>query len=299
MTNGNIFVPDPPPFKIYQMEISYGCNKNCIKMDILGIKCSIDHACLLKKFFSQIVNPMEMEKQIDMFVPTRAVHLIGLEVYTNLLRTNNEFLQSITMVPMGDFQHKTLDIPFSLDPNMDIDQTTLYELIHHQTWCIHVKWSLTPNKVIIVTTKRQVTMACKWTDKILSILYNQHISDKIDVTVLQHLTPWQLDKPTVTAASMTYVDKLKQRMICTLLSTTKLNLTPMCPHTQTRFAFDEMAFPPLNNTSPLPANSTMTMASTPLEVTHPMAPYNYQAELQCITNKIETTLKDKIETALM
>jgi len=223
MSNGDMFIQKPPPFKIYQTEISCGCDKTRVKMEVLGLKCSIKHVQLLKEFLSQIANPMEMEKQIGMFVPTRAVHIIGPTAYTNLLCANNEFLDSITMVPVGDFQHKMLDIPFLLDTNTDIDQTTLYQRIHNQSWCIHVKQSLTPNKVILVTTKGQLTTAQKWTDKSLPLLYQQHISDKIDVTMLKDLTPWCLDKPTVMAASTTYADKLKLRLTCTPSSTAKPN----------------------------------------------------------------------------
>jgi len=62
MLNGNTFIPDPPPFEIYQTEISYRHDKTRVKMNVLGIKCSIDKAQLLKEFFSQIANPMELEK---------------------------------------------------------------------------------------------------------------------------------------------------------------------------------------------------------------------------------------------
>jgi len=62
MSNGDLFIPEPPPFEIYQTEISYGRDKARVKTDVLGIKCSVGQAHLLKEFFSQIANPMAMEK---------------------------------------------------------------------------------------------------------------------------------------------------------------------------------------------------------------------------------------------
>jgi len=44
MTNGDTFIPEPPPFELYQTEISYGCDKQRVKTEVLGIKCSIKKA---------------------------------------------------------------------------------------------------------------------------------------------------------------------------------------------------------------------------------------------------------------
>jgi len=54
MTNGDVFVPAPPSFEIYQTEISYGRDKKRIKTDVLGVKCAIDQARLLKEFFPNV-----------------------------------------------------------------------------------------------------------------------------------------------------------------------------------------------------------------------------------------------------
>jgi len=315
MTNGDTFVPEPPPFEIYQTEISYGRDKQRVKTEVLGLKCSIEKARLLKEFFSQIANPMEMEKKIRMFVPTGAVHLIGAEAYTNLLCANNEFLQSITTVPMGDFQHDTLDIPFSTDKDTDINQTNLLKLISDQPWCITVERSLTPNKVIFVTTKGQIQAARKWADDVFPDLYKQHIVDKLDVTTLQQITQRRLDKPTVTEASQTYADKLKQRMTYTPSTTAKPRQFARPPRARVQkpiMTFDEASFPPLNKnnntnnvtttatstTNSTTSISTTTLNSTTSEENRTQAPYNYRAELKRITEEIETTLKEKIETAL-
>jgi len=153
---------------------------------MLGIKFLVEKTRLLKEFLSQMTYPMELEKYTGMFIPTGAVHI---------LCNNNYFLQSITMVPLGDFQHETLEIPFSMDKNTDIKQTNLYDLITSQQWCINLEKTITPNKVLLVTTKGQLTTARKWVDDMLPGLYKQQISNKIKVTTLKHLTPQCLDKP--------------------------------------------------------------------------------------------------------
>jgi len=65
MTNGDMFVPDLLSFKIYPTEISYGCDKKRVETDVLGIKCAVDKASLLKEFFSQRGNPMALETRLE------------------------------------------------------------------------------------------------------------------------------------------------------------------------------------------------------------------------------------------
>jgi len=189
MSNGDVFIPPPPPFEIYPTEISHGRDKEKVETFVFGIKCATKHARLLKEFFTQFSNPMEMDARFGVFLPTGTAHLIGTDAYKKLLCDNNEYQQTITTVPMGDFQHATLEIPFSCEQNTDIDTTNLYELILDQPWCLSVEKTTTPNKILLVTTKGQVTAAREWTNNKLPELYQQHIADKIDVTMLQHLIP--------------------------------------------------------------------------------------------------------------
>jgi len=211
MTNGNTFIPPIPQFEVYLMQLSYGCNSNQVETDIIRIKCSASKVHLLREFFTQLINPMDLETQIGIFVPTGTVHMIGPEAYKNLLCDHNAFLQSITTVPIRDFQHEMLDIPFSYDSTTDIDSTMLYDTICDQPWCISVECTKIKNKVLIITTKGQLMAARDWVDNTLPTIYNQHIADKIDVTMLQATTPPRLNKLVLTSSAFSYANKLKQR----------------------------------------------------------------------------------------
>jgi len=165
---------------------------------------------------------MELDPCFGTFVPTGAVHLLGMETYTTLLHDNNSFLQNIATIPVGDFQHKTLDIPFSIDSNNNIDQTTINDMILEQPWCLNVERTTTTNKVLIVTMKVQLSAAQEWMDNFLPALYEQHVDDKIYVMTLKHLTLQHLDKLNITSATWSYTEKLKQ---CTTSATMAQNLT--------------------------------------------------------------------------
>jgi len=70
---------------------------------------------------------------------------------------NNTFLDEVTTIPMGNFQYATLDLPFSVDLSMDIDQMTLQDLVVEQVWCLGVECTNLHNKVMITTTKTHIT----------------------------------------------------------------------------------------------------------------------------------------------
>jgi len=68
-----------------------------------------------------------------MFVPTGAANIRGAAMYEKLIRDNNLYLDNIITIPMGDFQHETLKIPFSMDQSTNIEQFTLQELIENKS----------------------------------------------------------------------------------------------------------------------------------------------------------------------
>jgi len=300
MSNGDLFIPVLPEFELFKTTISHGRDTARVKTDVIGIKCAVDKARLLKEFFAQLCNPMEMDTRIGVFIPTGAIHMIGPEAYANLLRENNSYIDNVATVPIGDFQHATLDIPYSTEADTDIDTTTLYDDILQQPWCLSVERSTVENKVLVLTTKGQLNQAREWVDLQLPQLYEQHISDKIDVTTLKHMTPRRLNKPFLTTASTTYADKLKLRT--SLISNTNPNLNKFnrpAPTRQTKPAditFAEQAKQQKQTTTTQSTAATNTQNAT--TTTSTTAPFDYQAELQRITNEIENNLKAKFETAI-
>jgi len=207
---------------------------------------------------------------------------------------------------MGDFQHATLDVPFSMDTSTNIDQTTLQEVIEDQPWCLNVDKTITQNKVMIITTTKQLPQAPAWLDHSLPLLYEQHINDKINVTTLAHITPWRLDKPILTAVSTAYANALKQ---CTSanpmpMDNKKQTAKPPCtPKTcLVDINFDDKEFPTLQ-TQTTPQTQTQsttekvsaTTSTGPSTPTTPPPTYDYKKELMHISNKIETTLKKQFK----
>jgi len=303
MSNGDTFIPEIPKFEIYNTKITLGRDNNKVETFVFGIKCAIEQARLLKEFFTQLGNPMETDTRMGVFLPNGSAHMIGAEAYKKLLCDNNEDLQTITTVPVGDFQHATLEIPFSSDKNTDIDATNLYETILDQPWCISVEKTTTPNKILVVTTKGQVLAAREWIDNTLPDIYHQNIADKLDVTTLQQLTPRRLDKPLITASATRYADQLKQRStyVSSTASTASQFLRPpknrsVKPAGLTYAAAAAPKHPPTSNAN-TPAAAAPSAMTTQTTITSEV-PFDYHAEIQRITHDIETKLKAKLEAAI-
>jgi len=300
-TDGDFFNPELPPFEIYKTKLIHGRDKAKVETNVLGVKSTVQQAKLLKEFFSQMASPVHYENQIGVFVPTGAVHLLGADNYDKLIRDNNAFIHSVVTIPLGDFQHESLDIPFSLDPSTDIDTITLLDFIAEQPWCLSVDKTTTTNKVLLTTTKPHLETARKWVDTVLPHIYSQSILDKIDVTTLRRIIPRRLDKPILTVASSAYADKLKARTTTT--ATTSTNTKHFAKPPKTRklphvgLTFDETDFPPLapaasTQTTTTTATQTQTSVAAPPPAI-PAAQYDYKAEMARITAVIENDLKQQ------
>jgi len=299
MSKGDFFNPEIPPFEIYKTHVSLGCDDKKIKTEVLGIKCAIDKSRLLKEFFTQYGNPMELDTRIGTFVPTGAIHLIGPEAYTKLLLDHNAYLQTIATVPLGNFQHATLDIPYSEDATTDIDSTTLYDTILDQPWCLSLERTTTANKILLLTTKGQLATARAWVDTQLPAIYSQHISDKLDVTMLQQLIPRRLDKPIIMTASQTYADKLLLRMTVVTATLTKQNPLnrPPCHHIAkpADISYAEATSPRQERSQPAtPTQQATATLSNPSSIAT-TEPFDYKATLQRISHEVETTLRAKFD----
>jgi len=274
---------------------------------VIGIKCATSKSKLLKECYSQLASPAGYEKQIGIFVPTGAVHLLGTKKYVNLLKDHNAFIDSIKSIPLGDFQHKMLDIPFSLVSTTDIEQVTLLDIIADQPWCLNTEKMKTLNKVMVTTTIQNLEAACKWLDTTLPDIYKMNIANKLNVTTLQQMIPCRLDKPILTAASTAYADKLKNHPTTTSNSSIKAtqHTKPTCLHKKFMLVdmlFNKKEFPALPKANNLTQNkpSTSSIASTATtnsqtSTTTALPTFDYKAELSRLSTEIKMTLKKQFK----
>jgi len=150
--------------------------------------------------------------------------------------------------------------------------------------------------------KGQLATSCNWVNNTIPALYNQNVSDKIDVTTLQQMTPHCLNKLILTSASITYANRLKQ---CSSIITTasakpsQFNWPPC--HCITKPAdvmfTDTNTKPSTLQSSQTALSTTPTTQMTPT-TTNPLT-FDYQAKLKRITLEIEKTLSQNLMQQLI
>jgi len=106
--------------------------------------------------------------------------IIGHTEYQALLRENNKFFSTLTTIPVLDIDDHTMGLEVTVPDSKDGHKTmTICKSFQQQDWCLQVKPTQTPGKLLFVTTKGQVSAGHKWLDKNLEALFK----------VLSHATP--------------------------------------------------------------------------------------------------------------
>jgi len=116
-------------------------------------------------------------------VPIDNIHIAGSANYAKFDLQNNCFLQTITTIPIGNFQQTTFDIPFSTNTTMDIDQTMLHNILCNQPWFMSIEKTI-PTNSSSLTTKKQLDATQVWVSNTLPTIYSQNLAGKNDVTIL-------------------------------------------------------------------------------------------------------------------
>jgi len=111
------------------------------------------------------------------------------------------------------------------------------------------------------TTKPQIEIARNWVDTQLPMLYDTHITDKIDVTTLQKMTLQCLDKSNLTAASKAYAVTLCQCLTYAKVTTTAPKTPSQSTHGK-KVKPAELTFEPSDFLSLQPANHPSKTADT-------------------------------------
>jgi len=92
MTSSNEFLPVLPPFEIYWMRLSHGLDPTKTTTNVLGVKGVLKDAKLLGKFFTQLAAKTSNNHHDGTFLPKGAVHLLGQQMYKEVLKDNTFFL---------------------------------------------------------------------------------------------------------------------------------------------------------------------------------------------------------------
>jgi len=89
--------------------------------------------------------------------------LIGLENYQKMILDNNKYFMMLATVPISgitsDILYLEIHIDNEKDPNKHLSLCAIIKLL---PWYIHIEHTQTANKILVLTTKSQLTNAWQW-----------------------------------------------------------------------------------------------------------------------------------------
>jgi len=171
------------------------------------------------------------------YVPVGLATNIGATSYMQLICDNNEYLTSLTAIPLQGFNDRILNytIPVKMADNND-EHRSIREILMATEWCVQIEPTQNPGRILLLTTQSQLDTGHEWLDNNLPILFTQYLPRNPSFQAYDNpIIPTCADiKPTSTALD-TYANALKQ----------KLNLQPHNSNPQ------QFAHPPASCTPPL------------------------------------------------
>jgi len=173
MSNGNEFTMILPPFELYKTRLSHGRKQKKITMEVVSIKGKPKDTKLLGELFTQMASELSNDVCDRVFVPKGAIHLLGMETYTQVLHDNNFFLDNVTTIPVNLEYGAWFAV---IDPHHS-NKNELISLHNHllrQPWFLQIE-SITCTKCFIVTTKSNLPVTCTWLDENLEPMIRKSI----------------------------------------------------------------------------------------------------------------------------
>jgi len=248
MDSGDEVVTFVPPFEVFPASLIHGPKDDRVKTDSVGIATASQHYKLLSELTTRLFKSPPRHIAHAQFLPS-GIHLVlGEPTYRTILQKNNEFLTQGASIPIDGIDETTLDTTISVTINNNKEEITVRELLLRNSWCTQVERTETPGKIIIVTTKGQLTSARRWIDDKFPRLFSTYLPRNPTYKPYQSNPPARTDRMEVTAAANSYAEALKTRFQPNANTTdTKFNAPPARkPSRKFQFTFDPNEFPTLN-----------------------------------------------------
>ncbi len=164
------------PFELFPCELGSGPADNQVTTTALGIKTKACHHNLLRELFSQLFTNPPSDIAHMQFTLSGIATIIGHAEYQTLLRENNKFFASLTTIPISGVKHSTLDVTVKVPNLTDSDKfLSLREILLNKEWCLQVEPTQITDKILLVTTKAQVSAGRKWVDDNFETLFRVHL----------------------------------------------------------------------------------------------------------------------------
>jgi len=211
-----------PRFELFQTTIGIGNNPH-IETDILGIKCQVGKAALLREFLIQSSTKIKQEG-LGKFIPAGLANIIGIKTMKSIIQTNNQYLKSVTTIPINGILNNSLQAEIIIDDKIPENECTpikVQDYLLSTEWCLGLEPTMNEGCYLLITTYQHLTAAREWPDENLEPLFAEYILNYNKFTPIKgYEYPKCGDKPQFSNQLGTYADKLCNQYP---IDTTKVN----------------------------------------------------------------------------
>jgi len=197
-------------FELFQTTIGIGSTP-CIETDIIGIKCQSRQVALLHKFLLKSNKKIEQQGQ-GKFIPAGLASIIGTEPMQTIICKNNQYLKTITSIPINGLPPVALHTVISIEDGTnkkDQENMTVRDYFLSAKWCHGLEPMDHKGRYLLITTYQELSEACKWLDENLEELFTEYIPQHHTIPpIAGYDFPKQGDKPCISHQLGMYADQL-------------------------------------------------------------------------------------------
>ena len=251
-----------PPFEIFHTSIGTGPANARSETDVIGIKCNVGKSALVREFFLQAAEQLEIKRQ-GKFVPAGLANVIGQDTMKKLICDNNKYLKSTSSVPIYGIPKEALLVEMEIndeDDNTKKVRITALDYILSAEWCHGLEPTDSVGKYFLITTNHQLSEAREWIDDNFEELFTEYLPRFGTFSIVEGYDhPKRGDKPLFSNQLGTYADKLRSLYPATTDKTTnqtkKWNKSPLHKNRNNinrTLIFDTDEYPALSTSKPNP-----------------------------------------------
>jgi len=242
-----------PVFELFHTTIGIG-SKPRVETDVIGIKCQSSRAALLCEFLLKSTDKLEQQGQ-GKFIPAGLANIIGTETMQTIIQTNNQYLKTLTSIPINRISPNALKIEILIaaeEGDEDQEKITVYDYFQSADWCYGFELTDHEGQYLLVTTHHELSEAREWLDDHLEQLFTEYIPKfQTFMQIDGYEYPKRGDKPRFSHQLGTYADQLHTLYAVTVTNKTtdtKWNKSPIHKNNTTTnrtFDFNTEEYPAL------------------------------------------------------
>jgi len=259
-----------PPFELYITSAGAGNGNNRVSTETIGVKSNIEHAALLKEMLIRTTKNSVNNKPVLKFIPNGIALNIGNDTYTALICKQNQYLSSVTTIPVVGFTEETLALQLDVyDPTTKTKKKSIRNIMLDTPWCHAIEPTKYVGKFLLVTTRAHLAEGRQWLDANLKPMFenyvNKHPNFKPDA---DYPIAQRGDYKPQTATMDSYAEALKRDTIATNMPTNsevnkRFKKPPKTHRTrQLDFDIDPQEFPILQHTTNASNNTNLNTSAS-------------------------------------